>query len=80
MVRLFNIVMREDEISCDYEPETCNMIGHVVIDTKSFEVKRVRFSDHEVSKKMYVAHVRSELEKILTSKSQIPKEITAVWY
>lgn len=80
MVKLFNIVIKEDEISCYYEPEASNMIGHVAVDTKSFEIKSVRFSDHELGKKMYVSHVRSELEKILTSNSQIPKEITTVWY
>lgn len=52
MVKLFNIVIKEDEISCYYEPEASNMIGHVAVDTKSFEIKSVRFSDHELGKKM----------------------------
>lgn len=80
MLKLFNIVMKDDEISCDYTPETSDKVGHVVVDTKSFEIKKVRFSDYEFGKKMYVSHVRSELEKILTSKAQIPNEITTVWY
>lgn len=80
MVHLFNILLKNDEISCDYLPETSDKVGHVVMDTKSYEIKELKYSDYEYGQKMYVSHVRSKLEEILTSKAPIPKEVNVIWY
>ena len=80
MVRLFNIKRNQDSISCDYEPENSNQIGHVIIDNTTCDVKDVDFPDYEYGKKMYVSHVRSALENALNSKKPFPEEIICNWY
>lgn len=80
MVHLYNILLKENEISCDYVPETSNKVGHVVVDTDSYDVKEIKFSDYEYGKKMYVSHVRSKLEELLKSENPLPKEVTVIWY
>lgn len=80
LVHLFNILMTNDEISCDYTPETSNKTGHIVVDKKSREIKRIEFSDYEYGKKMYAAHVRLKLDELLNSKEPLPKETVSAWY
>lgn len=80
MVRLFNIAVNGTEISCDYEPEGSNKIGRVTVDTTSYEVKKINFSNYEYGKNLYVSHVRSTLETLLKSGEPLPEETTSVWH
>ena len=79
MVKLFNISIVKDNISCDYTPEDCEKAGHVTMNIKSQEIIDVKYSEYEYGKKSYVAHVRKKLVE-LTQLSEIPKEVIAVWY
>ena len=80
LVHLFNILMTNDEISCDYTPDTSDKVGHIVVDKKSREIKSIEFSGYEYGKKMYASHVRSKLDELLNSKEPVPKETFSVWY
>ncbi len=79
MVKLFNISIVKDNISCDYTPEDCGKAGHVTMNIKSQEIIDIKYSEYEYGKKSYVAHVRKKLAE-LTQLSEIPKEVIAVWY
>ena len=46
MVYLFNILIQNGKISCDYIPEKSGSAGHIVIDTKTFEVEKIGYSDY----------------------------------
>ena len=61
MVKLFNILISKDNISCDYTPEDCTEAGHVTMNIKSQEIIDVKYSEYEYGKKLYVAHVRKKL-------------------
>ncbi len=80
MVRLFNILLSDNEISCDYTPETSDKKGHIVVDVKSYEIKKIEFSDYEYGKKMYASRVRSKLEELLNKNEPVPKEAISIWY
>ena len=79
MVKLFNILISKDNISCDNTPEDCTEAGHVTMNIKSQEIIDVKYSEYEYGKKLYVAHVRKKLAE-LTQLSEIPKEVIAIWY
>ena len=42
MVKLFNILISKDNISCDYTPEDCTEAGHVTMNIKSQEIIDVK--------------------------------------
>lgn len=80
MVRLLNILLDGDSISCDYIPENSNDIGKVTVDVATHEVTNIEFSKYEYGKKMYVAHVREKLSELLDKGQPIPKEAIVIWY
>ena len=79
MVKLFNITVNKNTISCDYIPENCAKVGHVTMNINSQEIIDVKYSEYEYGKNLYVAHVRKKLAEII-SLPEIPKEAIAVWY
>ena len=80
MVKIFDITQKGDIISCSYTPETSDLKGYVEVDMKTHEVKSVKYSEYEYGKKLYVAHVRSKISELLSTKQSLPKEVIAVWY
>lgn len=80
MVKLFNISLSGNIITCDYEPEHTGKIGKVSVDTNAREIVDVVYSEYEYGKKTYVAHVRSKLLELLNSSQPIPKEAYRIWY
>lgn len=80
MVRLLNILLDGDSISCDYIPENSKDIGKVTVNVTTREVTNIGFSKYEYGKKMYVAHVRAKLSELLDKGQPIPKEAIVIWY
>lgn len=80
MVRLFNICRNAYRISCDYEPEKSNLIGHVIMDSNTFKLIDIKYSQYECGEKMYVAQVRAKLEEIVKQNESIPEETFVVWF
>ena len=80
MVKIFNIKKNEKSISCNYIPETSSMAGYVEFDTETHEITKIKYSDYEYGKKMYVAQVCSKISELLSSNSPLPKELTFTWY
>lgn len=79
MVKLLNILLNKNIISCDYAPENCNQTGHVDMDIITKELINITYSEYEYGKKMYVSHVRKKLIEIINM-SEIPAETVAIWY
>lgn len=79
MVKLFNILIKEDIISCDYIPENCSKVGHVTMDISTKEITDIKYSEYEHGKKLYVSHVRKKLAEIINL-PEIPKEVVSIWY
>lgn len=80
MVRLLNILLNDNSISCDYIPENSNDIGKVTVDVATRQVINIEFSKYEYGKKMYVAHVRAKLSELLDIGQPIPNEAIVIWY
>ena len=80
LVKLFNIILIDNVITCDYAPEDSDKIGKVSVDVNTLEIVDIVYSEYEFGKKTYVAHVRSKLSELLDSKQPIPKETYAIWY
>ena len=78
MVYLFNILIQNGKISCEYIPEKSGSAGHIVIDTKTFEVEKIGYSDYKYGKNMFVAQVRSKLEELYKTQETMPKEAYAI--
>lgn len=79
MVRIFNIVYKDDKISCNYEPEKSGKYGYVEIDTNTMEVSDLTYSEYEYGKKMYVAQVRNKLDEAF-KKNKISDEMYSVCF
>ena len=80
MVKIFNIIDKDDVVCCNYTPENTDLHGYVEISKTTQEVVKVMYSDYEYGKKMYVAHVRSKISEFIINKQAFPKELTVVWY
>lgn len=80
MVTLYNIIIENDKISCNYIPEDSNRPGKVVVNISTKEIDKVEYSDYEYGKKMYVAHVRSKLIELLESGKSFPEKVTVTWF
>ncbi len=79
MVRIFNIIHKDNKISCNYEPEKSGKYGYVEIDTESMEIAKLTYSDYEYGKKMYVAQVRNKIEEAFR-KNELTDEMYAVFF
>lgn len=80
MVKIFNIIDKDDVVCCSYTPENTDLRGYVEISKTTQEVVKVTYSGYEYGKKMYVAHVRSKISEFIINKQVFPKELTVVWY
>ncbi len=80
MVRLFNIMLNNNTISCDYEPEKSGKSGHITVSLKTQEILNIQFSEYEYGKKIYVSCAYFKLLEILKFKTEIPKETFAICF
>lgn len=80
MIRLFNIVINDKQISCDYEPEQSGKSGHLSVSLLTQEVSNYRFSEYEYGKKFYLSHAYVKLLDLINSKNQIPHEAYSICY
>ena len=79
MVKLFNISLNKNTISCDYTPENCTQAGHIAMDINTKEIINIEYSDYDYGKNFYVSHVRRKLAEIINL-PEIPKETISIWY
>lgn len=79
MVRLFNILLKGNAVSCDYTPENSEQASHVVMDINTKELKEVSYSEYEYGKKLYVSHVCKKLAEIVNM-TELPKETVVIRY
>lgn len=77
MVKLKNIVKKDNIISCDYFPENGVESGHLEIDFTNR--KTILVTDAVVGDNFYVQHARNALLE-LAKKTEVPKERNIVWY
>ncbi len=80
MVRLTNILLENNQIECDYEPEHSQKLGHISVSVDSQEISDYRFSDYEYGKNLYLSAAYNKLLDLLNSKKPIPKEAYAIFY
>lgn len=79
MVKLFNILLNGNTISCDYTPENSKQAGHLSMNINTKELTNISYSKYEYGKKLYVSHVRKKLAEIINM-AELPKEVVAIWY
>lgn len=80
MIRLFNIIINDKQISCDYEPEQSGKSGHLSVSILTQEVSDYRFSDYEYGKIFYLSHAYVKLLDLLNSNKIIPRETYSICY
>ena len=80
MVELYNIVLLDNLISCEYSPEHSEIWGKVLVNTDTGEIESVDYSSYEYGKKMYVAQVRAKLMKLFQAGNSIPRASTAIFF
>ena len=79
MVKLFNILLNGNTISCDYTPENSKQAGHVSMNINTKELTNISYSKYEYEKNYIVSHVRKKLAEIINM-AELPKEVVAIWY
>lgn len=80
MVKIFDITADDNRIRCYYTPENTDLKGFVEIDRETLEITKVKYSEFEYGKRMYVAHVRSKISELIKANKPLPKETYAIWY
>lgn len=70
MVKLFNILLNGNTISCDYTPENSKQAGHVSMNINTKELTDISYSKYEYGKK---------LAEIINM-AELPNEAVAIWY
>ena len=60
MIRLFNIMINDNQISCDYEPELSGKSGHLSVSLLTQEVSNYRFQIMSLARSsIYRMHMRN---------------------
>ena len=80
MIRLFNIIINDNQISCDYEPELSGKSGHLSVSLLTQEVSNYRFSDYEYGKNFYLSHAYAKILDLINTGNQIPREAYSICF
>lgn len=81
MLEMFNIILTDDTISCEYIPERTGKPGKITVDLKSGEAIEFINSEYEKGRKrsVYAEQAYGKLMEIYQNKEEIP-EHTEIWW
>lgn len=80
MVKIYNIELNGNIISCDYLPEDSKLQGHIEVNIKTEEIETVVYSKYEYAKKMYASFARRKLIDVYKNGELFPDKIISMWY
>lgn len=80
MLEIFNIILTDDTISCEYIPERTGKPGKIIVDLKSEEIIEVIPSEYESDCKrpVYAGQARAKLMSVYRS-GEIPERAES-WF
>ncbi len=80
MVRIFNIILSDNLISCKYTPEDSSEEGKLTVNTVTREITDISYSNFEYGKKTYAHHAYLKLLELFDNGKPFPKEAFSTWY
>lgn len=80
MVKIKNIKISGDIISCDYYPENTNLRGYIAYNVKTDEIEQYEPSQYYANGRVYTSHVVWKLRELYKNEDEIPAEAYSVWY
>lgn len=80
MVKITNIKIDENIVSCNYYPEDGDKYGFISYDMENDKYIDRICSDEGKNEDMYIGHAIHKVIQIVQEKKEIPKEAYSVWY